>query len=99
MPRSKTTAKTTAKGSSKTEIELKYVGKNGEFIVGVPAADHTVTSQKEADRLVESGLYRAASGSAKATKADEPKAAEAKEAEKPDEADDADEKSDQDEGA
>ena len=55
MPRSKSTAKTT---TAKDEpIALKYVGE-GAFIPGVPAADHTVDSQKEADRLVESGLYK-----------------------------------------
>lgn len=57
MPRKSSTKSTATDTDTDKDIALKYVG-DGAFIPGVPAADHTVASKKEADRLVESGLYK-----------------------------------------
>lgn len=58
-------------------IELEYIAKNGEFIPGVPAEDHTVDTKAEAKRLVDEGIYRikAAKKTTK-PKATKPKATE-----------------------
>lgn len=51
-------------------VKVKYVG-DGSFFPGVPAADHE-TDEKEAERLVASGLYVAIEPK-KSEKADEKK--------------------------
>ncbi len=40
---------------------LRYVG-SGDWLPGVPASDHTVSTKAEADVLVKSGLYALADG-------------------------------------
>ncbi len=43
---------------------LKYIGVNPEtdWLPGIPASDHTVSTKAEADTLVGSGLYKLARG-------------------------------------
>ncbi len=49
---------------------LKYIGVNPEtdWLPGIPASDHTVSTKAEADTLVASGLYKLAGGRKRTTK-------------------------------
>ncbi len=58
-------------------IELKYIGKDGEYMLDAPAQDHSVETKTEAKRLVDSGLYRLAKAERKTTKKATKKAPEA----------------------
>lgn len=45
-------------------IALRFVGRPGQFVAGVPAGDIEVETQAEADELIAGGLYEAAAASA-----------------------------------
>jgi len=38
-------------------IALRWIGGPGQFVAGVPAADHEVETEQEAAALVAGGLY------------------------------------------
>ena len=40
-------------------IALKWIGAEGQFVAGIPAADHQVETEAEAAALVAGGLYEA----------------------------------------
>ena len=48
-------------------IALKWIGAEGQFVAGIPAADHQVETEAEAAALVAGGLYEVAKA-AKQTK-------------------------------
>ena len=41
-------------------IALKWIGAEGQFVAGIPAADHQVETEAEAAALVAGGLYEVA---------------------------------------